>query len=541
MSDQKVCSWLLQPVLLLICLGLFPAEVITNSIPNPCQNGQVYANGACSPVIVNVYNGYCGGQTGIPCNSGNPVVVTGTPGCPNAPVPPTVDPAKPLCPNTPLNPIVDPVKPLCPNTPLNPIVDPSSPQKPAENPSTPTSPNTPLNPIVDPVNPLCPNTPLKPIVVPATPACPNAPLNPIVVPATPPCPNAPLNPIVVPGTPTGCPPSSNCNQTTECPNNCPNSCNTNCPSNCPNPAPCPTSPPIITPVTTPAPETPPAPQPTPSPYPPPTSSPITTLRPEPIPVPTPPPAPIIRCPQGTILVKGACRLLYCGRYEIYNEGRCIKARCPAGYVWTGIRCSKPSPIDVGTIYIENNAYQKSGGLPQTFTNVNNVEVNASIAIQGQTSEEEEEEEEEKVVVAPQLPSGPCCNVVAPRICTSPVDQFAYKCFSRTQQQCGSFCSANKVVLAPPSVTTWTQANNQMLVMPPNWVGQGCQSNGGICQQASNYDCSGCAMGDFSTCSSYCYSYKCSSHNCAYYDQSQYCSQFPGQIGCRADDGWFPSS
>jgi len=112
------------------------------------------------------------------------------------------------------------------------------------------------------------------------------------------------------------------------------------------------------------------------------------------------------------------------------------------------------------------------------------EVNASIAIPGQTSDEEEEDEVEEVVV-PKPPSGPCCNVFAPRICSTQVDQVGYKCFSRSQQQCGSFCSANKVVLAPPNVTTWTKDNNQMVVMPPNWAGQGCLSNGGPCQQAQS--------------------------------------------------------
>lgn len=195
-------------------------------------------------------------------------------------------------------------------------------------------------------------------------------------------------------------------------------------------------------------------------------------------------------------------------------------------------------MEMGHIHIENNVQQTSGALPHLVTNnVNNVKVNASIVIPGQASEEEEE------VVSPQPPSGPCCNVVGPRVCSNQEDQVGYKCFSRSQQQCGAFCSANKVVLAPPAVVTWTQANSQMLVMPPNWVGQGCQpSADGSCQQAQNfYDCSGCAVGDFSTCSSYCYSYKCSSHNCAYYDQTQYCSQYPGQVGCQKDDGWLQAS
>jgi len=142
-------------------------------------------------------------------------------------------------------------------------------------------------------------------------------------------------------------------------------------------------------------------------------------------------------------------------------------------------------VEIGNIHIENYVHQAAGSLPHLITNnVNNVKVNASIVIPGQTSDEEEEDEVEEVVV-PKPPSGPCCNVFAPRICSTQVDQVGYKCFSRSQQQCGSFCSANKVVLAPPNVTTWTQDKNQMLVLPPNWAGQGCQSNGGPCQQAQS--------------------------------------------------------
>ncbi|XP_017110898.1 keratin-associated protein 16-1 isoform X2 [Drosophila elegans] len=535
MSDRKERSWVLQQLmlLLLICLGLIPAEVIANSIPipNPCQSGQTYINGACGQVIINVFNAGCGGQTGIPCQPGTSFVVPGTPVCPNAPLSPIVVPSVP---------IVVPGTPACPNAPLDPTVVPSVPivvpGSPVVVPGTPACPNAPLDPTV---------VPSPPVIVPGTPTCPNAPLDPtvvpsppVVVPGTPACPNAPLDPTVVPTAPvqpTVCPPScpttcsNNCNQSTQCPNSCP--------TNCPN-SPCPTPPPTITP-------SPPTLYPTPMPYPPPAPpAPQTTQQPYPVPVTTPPPATITRCREGTILVRGVCRLLFCGGYGINAEGRCIQARCPAGYVWTGIRCSKPQPVEIGNIHIESNVHQQAGALPHLVTNnVNNVKVNASIAIQGQTSAEqqEEEEEEEEEPVMPQPPSGPCCNVVAPRICTIQADQVAYKCFSRSQQQCGSFCSANKVVLAPPTVTTWTQANTQMMVLPPNWAGQGCQSTGGNCQQAQNYyDCSGCAMGDFSTCSSYCYSYKCSSHNCVYYDQTQYCSQYPGQMGCRSEDGWFPA-
>ncbi|XP_032576442.1 cell wall adhesin EAP1 isoform X2 [Drosophila sechellia] len=477
MSDSEVGSRV-QRLLLLICLGLFPATVITNY--TPCQNGQVNAYGVCSPIILNIYSNLCGGQTGIQCNPSNPVttVVPGTPGCPNTPQYPTV------VPNNPSNPVttVVPGTPGCPNTPQYPTVVPNNPSNPNVNvvPGTPGCPNTPQYPTVVPDKPLCPNTP-------TTPACPNA--------------------------------------------NGPSSCNSNGTSSYPN-ASSPTSPRTTT---LPSVTEQPAPAPQANPTPPPQSSPV------PVPVITPPPDPIIRCPEGTILVKGACRLLFCGGNSLYIEGRCIQARCPAGYVWTGIRCSKPQPLELGNIQIENTVHQLPGTLPHLISNnVNHVMVNASITIPEQASEEEEEQVE--VVAPPQPPSSPCCNVFAPRVCATQAGQDGYKCFSRSQQQCGSVCSARKMMLAPVAVTSWTQSNSQMVAMPPNWAAQACQSNNGICQQPQNfYDCSGCAMGHLSTCSSYCYSYKCSTHNCAYYDQAQYCSQYAGQIGCQAEDGWIQTA
>nr|NP_650420.1 uncharacterized protein Dmel_CG3984 [Drosophila melanogaster]AAF55130.1 uncharacterized protein Dmel_CG3984 [Drosophila melanogaster] len=535
MSDSEV-GFRVQRLLLLICLGLFPATVITNYTPNPCQNGQVNAYIVCSPIILNMYSNLCGGQTGIQCNPSNPVttVVPGTPGCPNTPQYPTVVPNNPFNPNV----NVVPGTPGCPNTPQYPTVVPNNTFNPNVNvvPATPGCPNTPQYPTVVPNNTFNPNV----NVVPSTPGCPNTPQYPTVVPnntfnpnvnvvpATPGCPNTPQYPTVVPDKPL-CP---NTPTTPACPNaNGPSSCNSNGPSSYPTNgpsinAPSPTSPPTTTP---PSVTEQPAPAPPANPTPPP--------RPIPVPVTTPPPDPIIRCPEGTILVKGVCRLLFCGENSLYIEGRCIQTRCPAGYVWTGIRCSKPQPLELGNIHIENTVHQLPGALPHLITNnVNHVMVNASITIPEQASEEEEELVE--VVAPPQSPSSPCCNVFAPRVCATQAGQDGYKCFSRSHHQCGSVCSARKVMLAPAAVASWTQSNSQMVTIPPNWAGQACQSNNGICQQPQNfYDCSGCAMGNLSTCSSYCYSYKCSTHNCVYYDQAQYCSQYAGQTGCRAEDGW----
>ncbi|KAH8280034.1 hypothetical protein KR018_007807, partial [Drosophila ironensis] len=248
------------------------------------------------------------------------------------------------------------------------------------------------------------------------------------------------------------------------------------------------------------------------------------------------PPTLTRCPKGTVLIRGRCRLIYCGGYETYIDGKCQTVQCPPGFVWRGHRCSRPEPTDLGTIHL-TNILQSSDQKAQLITNnVNNLGVNASIAIEGQASQEEEEEVE---VEPPRPPAGPCCQVVAPRVCSTSMDQNGYKCYSRSNQQCGSFCSANRIVLAAPVVSTWMQANVQMMAMPPTWWGNGCQSNG-ICPPVQNrYDCSGCTVGDSLTCSSYCYFSKCSGHNCAYYDQAQYCAQYSGHIGCRPEDGWFP--
>ncbi|KAH8314946.1 hypothetical protein KR067_006626, partial [Drosophila pandora] len=266
-------------------------------------------------------------------------------------------------------------------------------------------------------------------------------------------------------------------------------------------------------------------------YPPPPPTPTTT---EP---PTYAPPAITRCPDGTILIRGRCRLIYCGGYGVYKDGQCVRPRCPAGYVWRENRCSKPQPNELGTIHLTSTIYQQGDDHPKLVTNnVNNLKVNASIAIQGQASEEELEVLVE-VPPPPQPPTGPCCNVVTPRICSTPADQSSarYKCYSRSHQQCGSFCSASRVVLAPAVVTTWQMPNAQLITMPPTWGAQGCQDY--FFFLSDHYDCSGCAAGDFATCSSYCYSYKCPSHNCVYYDQAQFCAQYPDQIGCRVEDGW----
>ncbi|KAH8236389.1 hypothetical protein KR026_000793, partial [Drosophila bipectinata] len=505
------------------------------------------------------------------------LAINNTGACPNAPLPPIVvaPVTPPPCPNAPLPPtVVAPVTPPpCPNAPLQPTI------------VSPAAPPLQHAPFVPPYNPMC-ITNCQTVCTGAIPCFSNCPSN--CPPSYPsPCPN---------NCPSNCPNTcgnNNCNNNNNCNGN--NNCNNNCqnatpptvapptnptnptpnpiyPNPSPPPTPCPINP---TPPSNPIYPTPPSNPINPTPpstpvYPTPPSNPPPVETPSPTPPAYPPPTPptepptyappaITRCPDGTILIRGKCRLIYCGGYGVYKDGQCVRPQCPAGYVWTENRCSKPQPTELGTIHLTSTIYQQGDDHPKLVTNnVNNLKVNASIAIPGQTSEEELEVVVE-VPPSPQPPAGPCCNVVTPRICSTPVDESGggYKCYSRSHQQCGSFCSASRVVLAPAVVTTWQMSNAQLIAMPPTWAAQRCQFPGAPCQQpqsknesfvlnirsynlvsfADYHDCSGCAAGDFATCSSYCYSYKCPSHNCVYYDQAQFCAQYPDKIGCRTEDGW----
>ncbi|XP_033232310.1 leucine-rich repeat extensin-like protein 5 [Drosophila pseudoobscura] len=578
MSTTQVLISCLPAVLLLSFGAHLPVEVIANSSPctsitnvgaspcvlqlaNPCGSGQ-----AGSSTIVNVITGGCTGLAALtPSNS----VQSPSP-CPNTPLQPSP------CQNTPVQPSPCPTTPVesspCPNTPVQPNPCPNNLVHPNPNPNTPLQPNpcpnTPIQPSPSPNTPVlpnpCPNTPVFPIPnVPIQPSpCPNTPVHPNPNPNTPlqpnPCPNTPIQPSPSPNTP-------------NLPNPCPNTPVVPIPnvpiqpSPCPNtpvqPAPClppvlptyppttyapPTNPPPTYapptyPPTTYAPPTYPPPTYAPPTYPPPTYAPPPTYPPPTYPTPTPtttpPPAPIIMCPHGTILVKGICRLVFCGTGQRYVNGRCMQTRCPQGYVWTGLRCDRPKIKELGNIHLETTILSKATGQLVT-NNVNNVNVDAPISIPGHDYDEEEEDVE-KIPPPPGPSTVPCCSVIAPRICSAPPNGTGYKCASRSQQQCGSICQANKMVLTPSQLTSWTMNNNQMLVMPPNWgQGQACQAPGS-CQQTQNfYDCSGCGRGDVTTCSSYCYTYRCSGQGCAFYDQGQYCAQYPGQIGCRTEDGWF---
>ncbi|EDV91338.1 GH17383 [Drosophila grimshawi] len=172
-----------------------------------------------------------------------------------------------------------------------------------------------------------------------------------------------------------------------------------------------------------------------------------------------------------------------------------------------------------------------------LNNVHNLVVNASITLPTDYRDyEEEEEEEEKEEKTPNPLK--CCTVIGPRICRCSTESIRWQCYNKKQQICGNFCSAPKMALKPPTVNTWNDDNNEMLIMPPNF-NSGCQQRGNCGQTAERYDCSGCASGQMVSCSPYCYNYRCISPNCAFYDQEQFCSsqQFAGSVGCRREDGW----
>ncbi|XP_030374366.1 proline-rich extensin-like protein EPR1 [Scaptodrosophila lebanonensis] len=314
--------------------------------------------------------------------------------------------------------------------------------------------------------------------------------------------------------------------------------------------PAPYQPPIIimptSPSTTSPPPTLPPPTLPPPTLPPPTSPPPTS---PPTPPPTtpaaPPPAPLIRCPAGTVLINDKCRLVYCGT-GIFSGGQCVNPNCPPGTYWKNYRCEPNQHVELPPIHLEKTikVEQPKQASPLVINNVNNWVVNTSIAL---TQPEPEYVDYEDNVPAPQAtppplppPTSPkrsCCHVVAPRVCRHPSQSPRWQCYNPSQRQCGDFCQAPKMILKPPAIRNWQIEDDEMMIMPPNYQVDSCRARGDCPQAANRYDCSGCASGVAERCSSYCYNYRCSTHSCAYYDQQQYCIQYPGQIGCRSEDGW----
>ncbi|XP_002053667.2 uncharacterized protein [Drosophila virilis] len=258
---------------------------------------------------------------------------------------------------------------------------------------------------------------------------------------------------------------------------------------------------------------------------------------------TPPPAPLRICPRGTVLINDNCRLVYCGS-KVYSNGRCVEPRCPKGTYWTGQKCALPEPIELSPINLQRTIInENSKNTPDlVLNNVQHLTVNASLTLPTdyRDYEEDSEEEVEEAEEIQPPPSAPikCCTVIAPRTCRCPADSNRWQCYNQRQQLCGDFCSAPKVAIRPASVSTWHVNDAQMLSMPPNW-NAGCQMQSNCMQATERYDCSGCASGQMSSCSPYCYDYRCNSPTCAYYDQEQFCDspQFADSVGCRPQDGW----
>ncbi|EDW67187.1 uncharacterized protein Dvir_GJ24021 [Drosophila virilis] len=535
------------------------ACVLPFPTPSGCGSGQVCANG----VVVHVFpSGFTNAQSVNSLCPNQPVQPQPAP-CPNQPVipyPPAQSQPAP-CPNQPVTPYppaqsqpapcpdqpVTPYPPVqpqpapCPNQPVNPY-PPAQPQ-PAPCPNQPVTPYPPVQPQPAP----CPNQPVTPYPpAQSQPApCPNQPVTPYppVQPQPAPCPNQPVTPY---------PPAQP--QPAPCPNQpvtpyppvqpqpapCPNQPVTPYPPAQSQPAPCPNQP--VTPYPPVPPET------TNRPYQPPTTTTrettttwkTTTTRTT---TTTPPPAPLRICPRGTVLINDNCRLVYCGS-KVYSNGRCVEPRCPKGTYWTGQKCALPEPIELSPINLQRTIInENSKNTPDlVLNNVQHLTVNASLTLPTdyRDYEEDSEEEVEEAEEIQPPPSAPikCCTVIAPRTCRCPADSNRWQCYNQRQQLCGDFCSAPKVAIRPASVSTWHVNDAQMLSMPPNW-NAGCQMQSNCMQATERYDCSGCASGQMSSCSPYCYDYRCNSPTCAYYDQEQFCDspQFADSVGCRPQDGW----
>ncbi|KAH8311175.1 hypothetical protein KR044_004688, partial [Drosophila immigrans] len=252
--------------------------------------------------------------------------------------------------------------------------------------------------------------------------------------------------------------------------------------------------------------------------------------------PAPSPAPILRCTPGTVLENGSCRLVHCGR-GLYSNGRCVMPRCPKNTVWAGQRCAAPEPVELDPIHIHMETVDKAS---KVLNNKHELVVNASLVLPQREDDYEDDEYSEEVTVAPELTSPPCCTVIAPRICRCQGQSNRWQCFNRRQPLCGDFCKTSKVVLKAPEATTWVDDTAEMLLMPPQ-PNDPCLNQGNCTTATDRYDCSGCASGVMTSCSFYCYNYRCNGPNCSFYDQQQFCSspEVSGFSLCRPENGWKP--
>ncbi|XP_034488857.1 proline-rich receptor-like protein kinase PERK2 [Drosophila innubila] len=562
---------------LLLGFKFATAQSPQNSVNVQC------ATYTCNPPYV-LQNGLCVGFNTSQCGSGSNIIVNVfPPGSspsyqlqPNQVVVPCAPAQSQPCPNQPFVPYPPIPSQPCPNQP----VSPSPPVLPQPCPNQPVSPNPPVQPCPNqPVLPsspeqLCPNQPVPPSPPVLPQPCPNQPVTPYppvqpspnqpVSPNSPvqPCPNQPVTPYPpVQPQPTPSPNQPNLPNSPVQP--CPNQPVTPYPPVQPQPTtnpnqhnppiqsqPCPNQPVAPNPPVQPVSPNPPL-QPQPAPYPDEAVTSPVTDEPTPIPTvvpqetststtPTPIPAPILRCPTGTVLVNGFCRLIYCGSgVYSYARGRCVMPRCPQGTVWTGQKCAPPQPIELDPIHIERTIMvEKSKNTSDlVVNNVQNLVVNASLVIP--TREDDYDDDYSEEIDSNQAATTTkCCTVVAPRICRCPIQSTRWQCFNRRQYLCGDFCSTSKVVLKPSNVSTWIVDDAEMLLMPPNWNFD-CRNQDNCITSTEKHDCSGCALGLIASCSSYCYNYHCDGPNCGFYDQEEFCklAQFSGSVVCRPEDAW----
>ncbi|KAH8359825.1 hypothetical protein KR093_009039, partial [Drosophila rubida] len=249
--------------------------------------------------------------------------------------------------------------------------------------------------------------------------------------------------------------------------------------------------------------------------------------------PRPSSAPIRVCPPGTVLANGNCRLVHCAR-GVYSNGRCVIPRCPKNTAWTGVKCAAPEPVELAPIHIEKQIVDKAY---KVLHNKQELLVNASLILPQREDDYEDEDYSDEATDVPENTSSRCCTVIAPRICRNQNEDNRWQCYNRRQPLCGSVCNTSKVVLKAPQATTWIDDTNVMLLMPPH----PCIAQNNCNTVTDRYDCSGCASGLMTSCSSYCYSYHCNGPKCSFYDQLQFCSspEFSNCSLCRPENGWEP--
>ncbi|XP_053955439.1 uncharacterized protein LOC128861363 [Anastrepha ludens] len=246
-----------------------------------------------------------------------------------------------------------------------------------------------------------------------------------------------------------------------------------------------------------------------------------------------PPSHLKNCPAGTIEVGGVCRLMYCGK-GIFQNKRCIQMVCPAGTVWTGIKCEPPGPVTHSLEFHNSvHVYLNHSDNGVIINNVNNFTFNNAFQLTSADNLRTPSSDDISNCSNNTVPAtAKCCNVFTPRICRKDNIRGRWKCYSRRYVRCGAFCIAPTIYLKPSR----PRQVDTYLVMPPGNGFEYCRQLKNCSDSADPYDCSGCSVGYRKTCSSYCYRTTCLARACSFYDQQDFCSIASGGPGCQAEDG-----